>query len=74
MVNCASIANFIEIHRFATLPGKPGEPRKVIGFENWPKKSGNLKIDQKVREFHKIDWLAITNLANFTPMLETECG
>ena len=42
-------------------------------LENWEKsgnlkidqkireKSGNFKIDQKIREFHKIDSLAITN-------------
>ena len=37
-------------NRVATLPGKPGEPGKVREFENWPEKSENLKIDQKIRE------------------------
>ena len=31
----------------ATLPGKPGKDRE---FENWPEKSLNLKIDQKIME------------------------
>ena len=47
--------------RVATLPGKPVKVRK---FENWPEKSLNLKIDQKIGE--KSGDLAIDNRANFT--------
>ena len=51
--------------RVAMLPGKPGEPGKVNEFKNWQKikqKSGNLKIDQKIKKFYKIDWLAIASI------------
>ena len=36
--------------RVATLLGKLGWPGKVREFENWPKKTGNLKINQKIKE------------------------
>ena len=48
---------------FPTLPGKLRELGKV-----------KLKIDWNVREFHKIDWLAIANRANFMSMFEAECA
>ena len=67
MFQCA----YIYIYIYASLP------RYLENREN-KEKSGKLKIDQKnqgkVKEFYKIDLLAIANRANFTSMLKTECA
>ena len=61
------------IRSFDWLKSEVYSPGLLHYLENQKnqEKSGNLKIDQKVK-VHKIDWLVIANRVNFTSMLEVE--